>query len=78
MNQDQNIEYVLAGNLSNMIGQQALQVTHLQIALKRKDEELKQKDNLIAELKHQVNSLRGEGGAGDKRSISITGQQDKH
>lgn len=36
MNQGKDFEYTLAGNLGNMIGQQALQIAHLQIALKKK------------------------------------------
>ena len=34
MNQNKDLEFTLAGNLGNMIGQQALQVAHLQVALK--------------------------------------------
>ncbi|WP_297952690.1 hypothetical protein [uncultured Lactobacillus sp.] len=75
MNQDKDFEYTLAGNLGNMIGQQALQIAHLQIALKRKDEELAQKDNLIAELKHQVESLQKRGGVNGERQAGTKHQQ---
>ena len=75
MNQSKDFEYTLAGNLGNMIGQQALQIAHLQVALKEKNEETKQKDNLIAELKHQIESLQKRGGVDDKRQISTKHQQ---
>lgn len=75
MNQGKDFEYTLAGNLGNMIGQQALQIAHLQVALKEKNEEVKQKDNLIAELKHQIESLQKRGGVDDKRQISTKHQQ---
>ncbi|MCT3533427.1 hypothetical protein [Lactobacillus crispatus] len=74
-NQGKNLEYTLAGNLGNMIGQQALQIAHLQIALKEKNEELTQKDDLIAELKHQVESLQKRGGVNDERQAGTKHQQ---
>lgn len=74
-NQGKNLEYTLAGNLGNMIGQQALQIAHLQIALKEKNEELTQKDNLIAELKHQVESLQKRGGVNGERQAGTKHQQ---
>lgn len=58
-----------------MIGQQALQIAHLQIALKEKNEELTQKDNLIAELKHQVESLQKRGGVNGERQAGTKHQQ---
>ena len=73
-NQNKSLEFTLAGNLGNMIGQQALQVAHLQVALKEKNEEVKQKDNLIAELKHQIESLQKRGGVDDNRQIRIKHQ----
>ena len=74
-NQGKNLEYTLSGNLGNMIGQQALQIAHLQIALKRKDEEATQKDNLIAELKHQIESLQKRGGVNGERQAGTKHQQ---
>ena len=74
-NQNKRLEFTLAGNLGNMIGQQALQIAHLQVALKQKNEEAKQKDNLIAELKHQIESLQKRGGVDDNRQISTKHQQ---
>ena len=74
-NQGKNLEYTLAGNLGNMIGQQALQIAHLQIALKEKNEELTQKDNLIAELKHQVESLQKRGGVNGERQAGTKHQK---
>ncbi|MDU6120489.1 MAG: hypothetical protein E6643_02085 [Lactobacillus crispatus] len=74
-NQGKNLEYTLAGNLGNMIGQQALQIAHLQIALKRKDEEATKKDNLIAELKHQIESLQKRGGVNGERQAGTKHQQ---
>lgn len=74
-NQNKSLEFTLAGNLGNMIGQQALQVAHLQVALKEKNEELTQKDNLIAELKHQVESLQKRGGVNGKRQTGTKHQQ---
>ena len=78
MNQDKDFEYTLAGNLGNMIGQQALQIAHLQVALKQKNDEITNCKAQNAELKHQLEKLRGRDAQHDKRSISITGQQDKH
>lgn len=75
MNQGKDFEYTLAGNLGNMIGQQALQIAHLQIALKEKNEELTQKDNLIAELKHQVESLQKRDGVNGDRQAGTKHQQ---
>lgn len=74
-NQGKNLEYTLAGNLGNMIGQQALQIAHLQIALKEKNEELTQKDDLIAELKHQVESLQKRGGVNGEQQAGTKHQQ---
>lgn len=74
-NQNKSLEFTLAGNLGNMIGQQALQVAHLQVALKEKNEEVKQKDNLIAELKHQVESLQKRGGVNGERQAGTKHQQ---
>ena len=75
MNQGKDFEYTLAGNLVIMIGKQSLQVSNLQVSLKEKNEEVKQKDNLIAELKHQIESLQKRGGVDDKRQISTKHQQ---
>lgn len=68
------VEYTIAGNMGNMIGQLSLQVAKLQTVVKLKNEEIEKNQNTIAELNHQIDRLRG-GGNSAKRQISAKRKQ---
>lgn len=53
------VEYTVAGNMGNMIAQLSLQVANLQTALQQKNKENDQLRAEAAELKHQIDNLRG-------------------
>lgn len=55
---DNNVEYTVAGNMGNMIGQLSLQVAKLQTAVQQKNAEIEKNQNTIAELNHQIDGLR--------------------
>ena len=77
-NQNTEVEYTLAGNMGNTIGQLSLQIANLQVTIHHQNDEITNYKAQNAELKHQLEKLRGRDAQHDKRSISITGQQDKH
>lgn len=54
------VEYTVAGNMGNMIAQLSLQVANLQITLQQKNKEVDQYKAENAELRHQIDGLRGE------------------
>lgn len=72
------VEYTVAGNMGNMIGQLSLQIANLQVTIRHQNDEITNYKAQNAELKHQLEKLRGRDAQHDKRSISITGKQDKH
>ena len=53
------VEYTVAGNMGNMIAQLSLQVANLQTALQQKNKENDKLRAEAAELKHQIDNLRG-------------------
>lgn len=53
------VEYTVAGNMGNMIAQLSLQVANLQTALRQKNKENDELRAEAAELKHQIDNLRG-------------------
>lgn len=67
---DNKVEYAVAGNMGNMIGQLSLQVAKLQTVVRQKNAEIEKSQNTIAELNHQIDGLRG-GDKSGKRQISI-------
>lgn len=76
-NQNSEVEYTLAGNMGNQIGQLSLQVANLQVTVREQNNIITNYKTQNAELKHQLEKLRGRDTRG-KRPISITGKQDKH
>lgn len=52
------VEYTVAGNMGNMIAQLSLQVAKLQTVVQQKNTEIENNQNTIAELHHQIDSLR--------------------
>ena len=68
------IEYTIAGNMGNMIGQLSLQIATLQTAVQQKNAEIEKNQNVIAELNHQIDGLRG-GDSSAKRQISTRCKQ---
>lgn len=54
------VEYTVAGNMGNMIAQLSLQVANLQTTLQQKNKEVDQYKAENAELRHQIDGLRGE------------------
>lgn len=72
------VEYTVAGNMGNMIGQLSLQIANLQVTIRHQNDEITNYKAQNAELKHQLEKLRGRDAQHDKRPISITGKQDKH
>ena len=77
-NQNTEVEYTLAGNMGNTIGQLSLQIANLQVAIRHQNDEITNYKAQNAELQHQLEKLRGRDAQHDKRPISITCQQDKH
>lgn len=67
------VEYTVAGNMGNMIAQLSLQVANLQTALQQKNKENDQLRAETAELKHQIDNLRGRESNG-KRSARSSNQ----
>lgn len=53
------VEYTVAANMGNMIAQLSLQVANLQTALQQKNKENDKLRAEAAELKHQIDNLRG-------------------
>lgn len=67
------VEYTVAGNMGNMIAQLSLQVANLQTTLQQKNKEVDQYKAENAELRHQIDGLRGENIG--KRSARPTNKQ---
>lgn len=67
------VEYTVAGNMGNMIAQLSLQVANLQTTLQQKNKEVDQYKAENAELRHQIDGLRGENI--DKRPARPTNKQ---
>ncbi|CDI58605.1 hypothetical protein VKX94_01995 [Lactobacillus helveticus] len=69
------VEYTVAGNMGNMIGQLSLQIAQLQTVVQQKNAEIEKNQNIIAELQQQIKGLRGEKVA---RSTNTADKQGKH
>ena len=75
-NKNSRVEYTVAGNMGNMIAQLSLQVANLQTTLQQKNKEVDQYKAENAELRHQIDKLRGENIG--TRSTRPANKQDKH